>query len=153
MWFISLTLFSVPNVLQEQLSSSSMEFTVPQNTIVPTVNQVRPPTTTVIPTTHSSVNMVQTQPPTSPPIIVSSPIKVPVEREITPVATTVPSFDRKMSEPLATFSIEGDDITSSPKHVKPPPPGATHCKGDLCKAFLGGMLYNYLSHRNDFFKP
>lgn len=73
-------------------------------------------------------------PSSSPPIIVSSPIKASHEREFMPAATTSGSQEKK-SDPVATFSIGDSMPTSSPKSmqqttpvVKPPPPGAVHCK-------------------------
>lgn len=50
-----------------------------------------------------------------------------------PAATTVATQDKK-PEPVATFSLGDSMPASSPKHVqqstpiKPPPPGAVHCK-------------------------
>ena len=73
-------------------------------------------------------------PASSPPIIVSSPIKASQDKEFMPAATTVAPQDKKL-EPVATFSLGDSMPASSPKHihqhtavVKPPPPGAVHCK-------------------------
>lgn len=85
-------------------------------------------TTPVVSIAQKSIPTIQATPPSaSPPIIVSSPIKLQQqEKEFMPAAV-LKSNQEKSAEPLATFSL-GDDLpSSSPKHLKPPPPpGATH---------------------------
>lgn len=94
-----------------------------------------PPQRPTVPTTTAAAPPPVVQAPSvSPPIIVSSPIKAPQDREFMPAATAVIATEKK-SDPVATF-IVGDGMPgSSPKHVsqptpvvKPPPPGAVHCK-------------------------
>lgn len=106
---------SVPVTLHEGATEDLLSFPVKENISPP------PPTLTA-----------SQQQPLSPPIIVSSPIKVKQpETDLMPPSTSVsmPSLSRPMDPP--PFAIGGEDfLESSPMTAppKPPPPGATHCK-------------------------
>lgn len=127
--FISIVLFSLLFLVPLSLRDRSLEdlLTLPAP-IVSAPNQ-RPS----VPTTTAPPAVVQA-PSSSPPIIVSSPIKASQDLEFMPAATTAVAMEKKI-EPVSTFTI-GDSLPgSSPKHVpqpapvvKPPPPGAVHCK-------------------------
>ncbi|XP_052790647.1 bromodomain-containing protein 3-like isoform X2 [Mya arenaria] len=76
-------------------------------------------------------------PSASPPIIVSSPIKVQHDKEFMPAAQTA-SMKDKRAEPVPVFSMNDESSNSSPiqqqppqQAVKPPPPGATHLPSGL----------------------
>ncbi|XP_045188552.1 bromodomain-containing protein 3-like isoform X3 [Mercenaria mercenaria] len=114
---------TVPITLHDRTLEGLLTSPAPVNTTTTTPRQ---PAHVPQPSVQKSMATIQAPPlSASPPIIVSSPIKIQQDKEFMPAAVTKPSQE-KIAEPLATFSI-GDDLpSSSPKHVKPPPPGATH---------------------------
>ncbi|XP_060596521.1 bromodomain-containing protein 3-like [Ruditapes philippinarum] len=118
---------AVPLTLHERTLEGLLTSSAPVNTThTPRQPALNAQPSIPQPTAPKSMATIQAPPlSASPPIIVSSPIKIQQDKEFMPAAVTKPSQER-IAEPLATFSI-GDDLpNSSPKHVKPPPPGATH---------------------------
>lgn len=110
----------VPITLHDRTLEAML--TLPAQTNAAPSRPTAPVTSSIPKTTNQTPPLSQ-----SPPIIVSSPIKMQQEKEFMPAAKTM-STQEKRPEPLATFSIGEELANSSPKQIKPPPPGATHCK-------------------------
>ena len=122
--FYVTSLISVPVTLQDHSIEDFLSFS---SAVDPPISQVTAP-----PHMPVSAPVVIPRVP-SPPIIVSSPVKVKHEPVSKPLIS-VPPLEKMVSDPspggMARFFINDDDSSnSSPKpSPKPAPPGATICK-------------------------